>query len=67
MPEVITFQEALERASDTKHLLAGNGFSRACRNDIFSYSALFNQANFDGLSPAARNAFGATFAVIVTC
>jgi hypothetical protein len=59
MHEVITFQEALERASDTKHLLAGNGFSRACRNDIFSYSALFNQANFDGLSPAARNAFGA--------
>ncbi len=59
MPAVITFQQALERASGTKHVLLGNGFSRACRDDIFSYDALFNQAKFEGLSPASRNAFGA--------
>jgi hypothetical protein len=59
MPEVITFQQARERASGTKHVLLGNGFSRACQDDIFAYGALFNQANFEGLSPAARNAFSA--------
>jgi hypothetical protein len=57
MPEVITFQQALEQAAHQKHVLLGNGFSRACRDDIFSYDALFDQANFDGLSPAARSAF----------
>jgi len=57
MPEVITFQQALEQATHHKHVLLGNGFSRACRDDIFSYDALFDQANFDGLSPSARNAF----------
>lgn len=59
MPEVITFQRALERAEGQRHLLLGNGFSRACRDDIFSYDALFNRARFGALSPAARNAFGA--------
>lgn len=59
MLEVITFKQALERATETKHILLGNGFSRACRNDIFSYAALFDQAKFAGISPAARNAFGA--------
>jgi hypothetical protein len=59
MPEVITFQQALERTTGTRHLLLGNGFSRACRDDIFRYDALFDQANFAGLSPAARLSFGA--------
>lgn len=59
MPTVITYQQALERAVGTKHVLLGNGFSRAYRNDIFSYDALFNQANFSGLSAAARAAFAA--------
>src|SRR5689334_13277601 len=59
MPDVITFQQALERANGTRHVLLGNGFSRACRDNIFSYGALFDQADFEGLSPAARNAFGA--------
>ncbi len=58
-PQVITFQQALERATETRHVLLGNGFSRACQDDIFSYEALFNQAHFEGLSHAARNAFGA--------
>ncbi len=57
MPEVITFQQALEQATHHKHVLLGNGFSRACRDDIFSYDALFDRANFDALSLAARNAF----------
>jgi hypothetical protein len=59
MPEVITFQQALERAIEPTHALLGNGFSRACQDDIFSYGALFDRANFEGLSPAARGAFGA--------
>jgi hypothetical protein len=59
LPEVITFKQALDRAAQTRHVLLGNGFSRACRDDIFSYDALFEQADFDGLSPAARSAFRA--------
>ncbi|WP_370548823.1 DUF4917 family protein [Gilliamella sp. B14384G12] len=27
-------------------MLLGNGFSQACRNDIFNYQNLFQQANF---------------------
>jgi len=41
------------------HLLLGNGFSRACRNDIFAYAALFEQAEFKDCSAHARKAFGA--------
>ncbi len=59
MPEVITFRQALDRATGKKHALLGNGFSRACQDDIFSYDALFGQASFEGLSPASRNAFEA--------
>lgn len=59
VPEIITFQQAIERAEEPRHLLLGNGFSRAYRNDIFSYDALFERANFEGLTPTARNAFGA--------
>jgi hypothetical protein len=35
----------------------GNGFSRACKNDIFAYEALFDRANFTVLSPYAKTAF----------
>ena len=59
MPEIITFQQARERAINPCHGLLGNGFSRAWRDNIFSYGALFDQANFEGLSLAARNAFAA--------
>jgi hypothetical protein len=58
---VISFQEALahsERAS-TRHLLLGNGFSIACRPNIFVYGKLFERANFAKLSPAAQAAFAA--------
>ncbi|HWW12332.1 MAG TPA: DUF4917 family protein [Brevundimonas sp.] len=46
MVDVITFSQALE-ASDgcsNRHLLVGNGFSIACRPDIFSYGSLFETA-----------------------
>ena len=59
MPEVITFHQALEHATEKKQALLGNGFSRAWRDDIFSYEALFAQANFSTLSPTAREAFQA--------
>jgi hypothetical protein len=54
---VLTFQEALQRAEGKKHVLLGNGFSRALRNDIFAYDALFKRADFSQLSATARQAF----------
>ena len=61
MPEVITFQQAIEQSPDRKKrkVLLGNGFSRACKNDIFSYEALYKQADFENLSPGAREVFAA--------
>jgi hypothetical protein len=57
--ELLTFDEALEQANGGKrHLLLGNGFSRACRNDLFAYEALFTQAK-KNLSPSAKKAFDA--------
>lgn len=58
-PQVITFDNALDRVEGRKHLFMGNGFSRACRNDIFAYDALFARANFGNLSQQARRAFDA--------
>jgi hypothetical protein len=57
MPTVTSFQEAIASAEGNKHALLGNGFSRACFENIFSYDALFDQANFEGLSDVARRAF----------
>lgn len=45
---MLTFQEALQRAENKKHLLLGNGFSIALKPDIFRYDALFEQADFSG-------------------
>jgi hypothetical protein len=59
MPDIITFEDAVERSTTPRHVLLGNGFSRAFRDDIFSYDALFDRANFGGMSPAAREAFQA--------
>ena len=44
-------------ADQKVHALLGNGFSRACRNDIFAYDALFDRADFGNLSVHARAAF----------
>jgi hypothetical protein len=59
MPEVLTFRGALDQAQRLRHrhLLLGNGFSIACRADIFRYQRLFERANFQTLSPGARQAF----------
>ena len=54
---LMTFQEALQQAEGKKHILLGNGFSRALRNDIFAYDALFQRADFSQLSANARQAF----------
>jgi hypothetical protein len=54
---ILTFEEAMAEAHGKKHLSLGNGFSRACRNDIFAYDALFERADFSALPPTARNAF----------
>jgi hypothetical protein len=59
MVELLTFDQALKQAEGgKKHVLLGNGFSRACRNDLFAYEALFTQAQ-ETLSPRAKNAFHA--------
>jgi hypothetical protein len=57
MPDVINFSDAVASAAGKKHLLLGNGFSRACRDNIFAYGKLFDQADFSKLSPFAKQAF----------
>lgn len=52
-----TFAQALALAGEKPHVLLGNGFSRACKDDIFAYGALFDQADFAKLSPFAKEAF----------
>lgn len=44
--KLLDFQEALEKADayGKKHLLLGNGFSIACKPDIFAYGSLFEEA-----------------------
>ena len=56
---LLSFEAALARVRDGRapHLLLGNGFSRACRDDIFAYTALFDRADFNRLSPLARQSF----------
>lgn len=56
-----TFQEAITTSTTYKHrhLLLGNGFSIACRPNIFVYSKLFEQADFSSLSASAKDAFDA--------
>jgi Domain of unknown function (DUF4917) len=57
--KVSSFQEVIEPFSGSAkvHLLLGNGFSRALRDDIFSYDALFDRANFKRISAEARKSF----------
>ncbi len=44
---LISFQEAInETTGQKRHLILGNGFSIACKPDIFRYDTLFNQADF---------------------
>lgn len=54
---VLTFDEAITSVDREPHLLLGNGFSRACRNDIFAYDSLFERADFSRLTSFARRSF----------
>lgn len=58
---VLTFAEAIKEyeSYNKRHLLLGNGFSIACKPNIFIYGKLFEQADFSFLSPSAKNAFTA--------
>jgi hypothetical protein len=58
---VLTFAEAIKASAgySKRHLLLGNGFSIACRPDIFRYDKLFLQADFSALSDSAKAAFSA--------
>ncbi len=59
--KLLSFEEAIAQSDDGKnrHLFLGNGFSIACRRDIFVYGKLFERADFSRLSPSARAAFEA--------
>lgn len=56
---VLNFAEAINasKSYNKRHLLLGNGFSIACRPNIFIYGKLFEQADFSSLSLSAKNAF----------
>ncbi len=60
-PKVLTFDQAIAASADynKRHLLLGNGFSIACRPNIFVYGKLFEQADFTNLSASAKDAFEA--------
>jgi hypothetical protein len=55
---MLTFAEAISRASDHRHVLLGNGFSIALRPEIFSYQALIDRADL-GQVEGGREAFAA--------
>lgn len=58
---LISFTEALQdsKKCTKRHLLLGNGFSIACRPNIFLYGKLYENADFSNLSPTAKFAFEA--------
>ena len=59
MVEILTFKKALEISGEDsrRKVLLGNGFSIACKKDIFAYNALLQEADFSSVSPCVRNAF----------
>jgi hypothetical protein len=58
---LLSFAEALNESQrhSRRHLLLGNGFSIACRPDIFAYGRLYEQADFTKVSATAKRAFEA--------
>ena len=44
--KIISFKEALSQCTGKKHILLGNGFSIACRSEIFLYKNLYESADF---------------------
>jgi len=58
---MLTFEEALRKAGDKeKSILLGNGFSRACFNDIFSYDSLFESSGLNGNNSPLKKLFNVT-------
>lgn len=57
---LMTFAEAIADSEQfsKRHLLLGNGFSIACRADIFHYGSLFEQADFSAV-PEVKDVFEA--------
>lgn len=60
MVKLITFDEAIRDSAECskRNLLLGNGFSIACKPEIFHYDSLYNQADFS-LLPKVKAAFEA--------
>jgi len=58
---LLTFQQAIQDAQrfSRRHLLLGNGFSIACRPEIFAYGRLYEQADFSVISSSAKFGFAA--------
>jgi len=59
MTEIISFEQALQLAPDYRHVLLGNGFSRACFDKIFAYDSLWKRADFEFHSEKLRDVFKA--------
>lgn len=56
MPTILSYNDVLAETDGLRHLLLGNGFSIACRPDLFRYDKLFDRADFSKLK-RARKAF----------
>jgi len=58
MTKLLTFEQAIADSDQfsKRHLLLGNGFSIACRPNIFQYGSLFDRANFS-TAPEAASVF----------
>lgn len=56
---MLSFADAIKASAhySKRHLLLGNGFSIACRPDIFRYEELFEQADFSALPDSAKSTF----------
>lgn len=55
-PKLLDFTDAMKQCKKAPHALLGNGFSVACRPNLFNYSRLLDQANLAD-RPQAREAF----------
>ena len=54
LPPILSYDDVLAEAGEARHLLLGNGFSIACRPDLFHYDKLFDRADFLNLERARR-------------
>lgn len=54
MTKILSFDEAITDSVNfsKRHLMLGNGFSIACRSDIFHYASLYEQADFSQIPEA---------------